>query len=313
MHGQRRANSSISLPFGLSRHPHLGVCFSQILQAKIRRLEHLLHLKDVRVDDLAEKLDQTRGVPGGNAGGPSRQPKMQMPMNGRKWTFSVLGTCAGRCYWSMIILTLCFGLVSFSLPTFDSILYKECKIRVNNKLSDSETFWSHPLELQKFDFHSLPGGGRGVGAAIRFYLRSRDACSGKTKTERERISRCCSLSLSVFLSIMSRRFRSITTLFTWREKESAKKREKSARARAVVATNNKRKRKRRREREWGKKVEVRQTDKEKKTKIKSENRKGDAHRTDREEWKIFDKIASLITVYSLKRLFWMNACYYDDF
>ncbi|CAF5105420.1 unnamed protein product, partial [Rotaria sp. Silwood1] len=31
----------------------------QILQAKIRRLEHLLHLKDIRVDDLAEKLDQT--------------------------------------------------------------------------------------------------------------------------------------------------------------------------------------------------------------------------------------------------------------
>lgn len=57
----------------------------QILQAKIRRLEHLLHLKDVRVDDLAGKLDQTRGMPvGSNAGGPMRQGKSQMPMNGRK-------------------------------------------------------------------------------------------------------------------------------------------------------------------------------------------------------------------------------------
>ena len=84
MHGQRRTNSSISSRFVLTPRHHRGGYFLQILQAKIRRLEHLLHLKDVRVDDLAEKLDQTRGAPGGNAGGPSRQPKMQMPMNGRK-------------------------------------------------------------------------------------------------------------------------------------------------------------------------------------------------------------------------------------
>lgn len=53
----------------------------QILQAKIRRLEHLLHLKDVRVDDLAEKLDQSRGQPGAAA---NRQTKSQVPLNVRK-------------------------------------------------------------------------------------------------------------------------------------------------------------------------------------------------------------------------------------
>ncbi|XP_077991986.1 sperm flagellar protein 1-like [Glandiceps talaboti] len=31
----------------------------QILQAKVRRLEHLLHLKDIRIDDLSKKLQQT--------------------------------------------------------------------------------------------------------------------------------------------------------------------------------------------------------------------------------------------------------------
>lgn len=53
----------------------------QILQAKIRRLEHLLHLKDVRVEDLSEKLDRTRGLPGG-----SNRQQQQIPMvyNGRK-------------------------------------------------------------------------------------------------------------------------------------------------------------------------------------------------------------------------------------
>ena len=30
----------------------------QILQAKVRRLEHLLHLKDIRIDDLQQRLDQ---------------------------------------------------------------------------------------------------------------------------------------------------------------------------------------------------------------------------------------------------------------
>ncbi|CAF0730945.1 unnamed protein product [Rotaria sordida] len=57
----------------------------QILQAKIRRLEHLLHLKDIRVDDLAEKLDQTRGLPGHSGGGRSnRQQQTHIPINGRK-------------------------------------------------------------------------------------------------------------------------------------------------------------------------------------------------------------------------------------
>ena len=41
---------------------------SQILQAKIRRLEHLLHLKDIRVDDLSQKLERAR-VGGGGGGG----------------------------------------------------------------------------------------------------------------------------------------------------------------------------------------------------------------------------------------------------
>ncbi|CAF4149013.1 unnamed protein product, partial [Didymodactylos carnosus] len=47
----------------------------QILQAKIRRLEHLLHLKDVRVEDLSEKLERVKG-------GVSRQPPTTT--NGRK-------------------------------------------------------------------------------------------------------------------------------------------------------------------------------------------------------------------------------------
>lgn len=56
------------------------------MEAKIRRLEHLLHLKDIRVDDLADKLDQTRGLPGTNAAGgrSQRQPGSQVPVNGRK-------------------------------------------------------------------------------------------------------------------------------------------------------------------------------------------------------------------------------------
>ena len=55
------------------------------MEAKIRRLEHLLHLKDIRVDDLADKLDHSRGLPGANGGGRSqRQPGSQIPSNGRK-------------------------------------------------------------------------------------------------------------------------------------------------------------------------------------------------------------------------------------
>ncbi len=56
----------------------------KILQAKIRRLEHLLHLKDIRVDDLAEKLDRSRGLPGANNGPSNRQQQTHMPFNGRK-------------------------------------------------------------------------------------------------------------------------------------------------------------------------------------------------------------------------------------
>ncbi|CAM4754338.1 unnamed protein product [Rotaria magnacalcarata] len=56
----------------------------QILQAKIRRLEHLLHLKDIRVDDLADKLDQTRGVPVNTGGRSNRQQQAHVPINGRK-------------------------------------------------------------------------------------------------------------------------------------------------------------------------------------------------------------------------------------
>ncbi len=62
------------------------ICFYlKILQAKIRRLEHLLHLKDIRVDDLAERLDRTRGLPGaGGAVSNRQQPQTHMPFNGRK-------------------------------------------------------------------------------------------------------------------------------------------------------------------------------------------------------------------------------------
>jgi len=63
----------------------LSFFYLKILQAKIRRLEHLLHLKDIRVDDLAEKLDRTRGLPGaGGGGGTNRQQQTHMPYNGRK-------------------------------------------------------------------------------------------------------------------------------------------------------------------------------------------------------------------------------------
>ncbi|CAF2687537.1 unnamed protein product [Rotaria sp. Silwood2] len=56
----------------------------QILQAKIRRLEHLLHLKDIRVDDLSEKLDRTQGLTGASGGLSSRRQQIHMPFNGRK-------------------------------------------------------------------------------------------------------------------------------------------------------------------------------------------------------------------------------------
>jgi len=35
----------------------------QILQVKIRRLEHLLHLKDIRIEDLAKRLQQATHPP----------------------------------------------------------------------------------------------------------------------------------------------------------------------------------------------------------------------------------------------------------
>jgi hypothetical protein len=54
------------------------------MEAKLRRMEHLLHLKDIRVDDLAVKLDQTRGLPGASGGKPNRQQQTHMPTNGRK-------------------------------------------------------------------------------------------------------------------------------------------------------------------------------------------------------------------------------------
>jgi hypothetical protein len=61
------------------------VCL-KILQAKIRRLEHLLHLKDIRVDDLSERLDRTRGLPPAAGGAVSNRqpPQTLMPFNGRK-------------------------------------------------------------------------------------------------------------------------------------------------------------------------------------------------------------------------------------
>lgn len=34
----------------------------QILQAKIKRLEHLLHLKDIRIEDLQQRLESTRAT-----------------------------------------------------------------------------------------------------------------------------------------------------------------------------------------------------------------------------------------------------------
>ncbi|CAF1132602.1 unnamed protein product [Rotaria sp. Silwood1] len=56
----------------------------QILQAKIRRLEHLLHLKDIRVDDLSEKLDRTRAVTNASGELSNRRQRIHMPFNGRK-------------------------------------------------------------------------------------------------------------------------------------------------------------------------------------------------------------------------------------
>ena len=33
----------------------------QILQAKVRRLEHLLHLKDIRIEELTKRVEQMGG------------------------------------------------------------------------------------------------------------------------------------------------------------------------------------------------------------------------------------------------------------
>lgn len=63
---------------------HWIVLLLQILQAKIRRLEHLLHLKDIRVDDLSQKLDQTRGFSIDNGGASNRQQPTHVPNNKRK-------------------------------------------------------------------------------------------------------------------------------------------------------------------------------------------------------------------------------------
>ncbi|CAF5053044.1 unnamed protein product [Rotaria magnacalcarata] len=56
----------------------------QILQAKIRRLEHLLHLKDVRVDELSMQLDQTRNSADAGVGSSDRRQPTHTPFNGRK-------------------------------------------------------------------------------------------------------------------------------------------------------------------------------------------------------------------------------------
>ncbi|UJR33759.1 hypothetical protein I4U23_021186 [Adineta vaga] len=56
----------------------------QVLQAKVHRLEQLLRLKDVRVDDLSDKLNQTRGQPGGHGGRSNHQDYTHVSMNGRK-------------------------------------------------------------------------------------------------------------------------------------------------------------------------------------------------------------------------------------
>ncbi|CAF1219471.1 unnamed protein product [Rotaria magnacalcarata] len=56
----------------------------QILQAKIRRLEHLLHLKDVRVDELSMQLDQTRNSADAGVGSSDRRQPIHTPFNGRK-------------------------------------------------------------------------------------------------------------------------------------------------------------------------------------------------------------------------------------
>ncbi|CAF0727240.1 unnamed protein product [Adineta steineri] len=53
----------------------------QVLQAKIQRLEELLRLKDVRVDDLSGKLNQTRGGQGGKS---HPQQQTYISMNTRK-------------------------------------------------------------------------------------------------------------------------------------------------------------------------------------------------------------------------------------
>ncbi|XP_013403112.1 sperm flagellar protein 1 isoform X3 [Lingula anatina] len=49
----------------------------QILNAKVRRLEHLLHLKDIRIEDLQQRLDQLRpsnpSGPVGTGYGPTRR------------------------------------------------------------------------------------------------------------------------------------------------------------------------------------------------------------------------------------------------
>ncbi|CAM4800249.1 unnamed protein product [Rotaria magnacalcarata] len=57
----------------------------QILQAKIRRLEHLLHLKDVRVDELSMRLDQTRNSADAGVGSSDRRQPIHTPFNGHNF------------------------------------------------------------------------------------------------------------------------------------------------------------------------------------------------------------------------------------
>ena len=41
--------------------PHFDFTYFQILQGKVQRLEHLLHLKDIRIEDLSSRVELLEG------------------------------------------------------------------------------------------------------------------------------------------------------------------------------------------------------------------------------------------------------------
>ena len=61
----------------------LFVKLFKILRAKVRRLEHLLQLKDIRISELSGKAERTGDSTGANNGTLNRYQRIQAPANRR--------------------------------------------------------------------------------------------------------------------------------------------------------------------------------------------------------------------------------------